>query len=63
MNTKRVITKRIMKIRMITTEIPKILIKFAYEDIEEDDEQDSIELIALGGRGSCYKILTVLKSV
>ena len=64
MNTKRVITKRIMKIRMMTTEIPKILIKFAYEDIEEDDEQDSIELIALGGRGSCYQIFkTVLKSV
>ncbi len=37
---------------MITTEIPKILIKFAYEDIEEDDEQDSTELIALWGRGS-----------
>ena len=64
MNTKRMITKRIMKITMITTEIPKILIKFAYKDIEEDDEQDSIELIALGGRGSCYQIFkTVLKSV
>jgi len=37
--------------------------KFADEDIEEDDKQDSIELIALGGRDSCYKILTVLKSV
>ena len=61
MNTKRMITKRIMKIRMIRTEI---LIKFAYEDIEEDDEQDSTELIALWGRGSCYQILkTVLKSV
>ena len=48
----------------MTTEIPKILIKFAYKYIEEDDEQDSIELITLWGRGSCYQILkTVLKSV
>ena len=57
MNTKRMITKRILKITMITTEIPKILIKFAYKDIEEDDEHDCIELIALGGEAVVIKYL------
>ena len=37
-----------------------MLIKFAYEDIDEDDEQNSIELIALGGEAVVIKYQKLL---